>query len=107
MALSLSVTHKSPMPGGALILFGTVTFDSSYPTGGETLDVSAYFTGSPHVFLSQDDGYHIFHDKGTAAAGKLLVHGTGSAEKAAGTQVDNATDLSSVVCHIIVVGQAV
>lgn len=108
--MSLTITKKlvSPLIAGWGIGAFEVTFDSSYPTGGETLDLSDYFSSAetPIVAVSpQTSGYHLCHDGGTVAAGKILVVGTGAAEKGVGTQVDNATNLSTLVCDVIVLAK--
>lgn len=59
-----------------------VAFDTSYPTGGEVFDVSTWFASVRTVDHVPSDaaaeglcGDRIFaHDKGTAAAGLLLVY---------------------------------
>ena len=108
MAITISVTQSTNLPGGFRLISGTVTFDDSYPTGGETMDLSSYLlsTSSPTVIINGDDGYVIQHDRGTAAAGKLIAYGTGSANKAALTQQDATTNLSTVICPFTAIGQA-
>lgn len=59
-----------------------VAFDDSYPTGGEVFDVSAWLSTVESVQHVPSDataegiaGVRMFaHDKGTAAAGLLLVY---------------------------------
>jgi len=104
VALTISATHSTELPSGARQVAFTVTFDSSYPTGGEVFDVSTWFSGSPHVNPGGgDDGYVIQHDRGTAAAGVLLAYEAG-ADGAALDEVANTTDLSAVICHVVVIG---
>ncbi len=106
MAVTITVQHSCELPNGARQIDGTVTFDSSYPAGGEVFDISAYLSGSPNVRCSGDDGYEIQHDRGTAAAGKLLAYEAG-ADTAPLDEVTATTDLSAVICYFQAVGTAV
>jgi hypothetical protein len=105
MALTLSLTYDTTM-GGSKIAYGTITFDNVYVTGGETLDLSAQFSGSPTVLTSSDDGYVIRHNRGNAAAGVLQAYfaNGGAAAGAALIEVTNAADLSAVIVHCIAMG---
>ena len=40
MAASISVTYGPEVPGNRKVVHGTVTFDSSYPTGGEAVTLA-------------------------------------------------------------------
>lgn len=86
MSLTLtkvSFTGDRAIPGPANAeLIVDVAFDTSYPTGGETFDVSTWLASVDTVEHIPSDaaaeglcGDRIFaHDKGTAAAGLLLVY---------------------------------
>ena len=79
-----------------------ITFDSSYATGGEALDLRPYFNGSEPFFVGQsanlgNSGYRVEYD---TTNHKLLAYTSG------GTQVSNATDLSALVVRLIVEGIA-
>lgn len=88
---------------GTAELIVDVAFDSSYPTGGEVFDVSAYFAAVDTVLHIPSDaaveglaGDRIFaHDKGTAAAGLLLAY---DEDNTSGiyAQIADMTDLSAV-----------
>ncbi|MEE9366915.1 MAG: hypothetical protein V3W44_09535 [Dehalococcoidales bacterium] len=92
--------------GGGLAISGRATLSATYLTGGETLDLSSYFQGSPLVIPTGDDGYVIEHDRGNAAAGKLLARfaNGGAAAGAALIELTNAVDTSAVICSFIAVG---
>jgi hypothetical protein len=40
MAATVSVTFGPEVPGNRKVIHGTVTFDSSYPTGGEAISLA-------------------------------------------------------------------
>lgn len=97
-----------PLKGGYAMRNGKVTFDDSYALAGEVFDISAKYvaTATPRVFITPiSSGFHVVHDNGTCAGGKLRVFGTGSAEKAAGTEVDAATDLHLLECMFTVIAK--
>ncbi len=84
-----------------------VTFDNSYPTGGEVLDLSDYLSTIEHVQVSaKASGYVIQHDHGTPAAGVLQAFEAG-ADAAPLDEVADTTDLSAVVCDVLVFGTPV
>ena len=73
-----------------------ITFDSSYATGGEALDLRPYFNGSePSLILAGaslgSKGYRFEYD---TANHKLLAYTSG------GTQVSDTTNLSTVSVRI-------
>lgn len=88
---------------GMAELIVDVAFDSSYPTGGEVFDVSTWFASVNSVmFVASDqaaEGLYgdrvVAHDKGTAAAGLLLI---GAEDDTSGiyAQVADMTDLSAI-----------
>lgn len=72
-----------------------ITFDSSYPTGGESLTPAALGLVSVDIVLATGTGGYVFkYDK---ANQKLLAY-TG------GSQVSDTTDLSSVTTRVEAVG---
>ena len=78
MATTVSVTSVCELPNGERMIRGTGTLDASYAAGGEVIDLSTWFTGSPTVLVGGDDGYEVQHDRGTAAAGKLVAYEAGA-----------------------------
>jgi hypothetical protein len=107
VALTIATDFSANLGGGALLKVYTVTFDASYPTGGETMDISADFSGSPSVIPSgpsdAGEGYFVGHDQGTAAAGILIAFESG-ADGTANDEVTNATDLSGLIIKCIAIG---
>ena len=107
MASTVSVTSRSRLPGGQILVYGTATLSNVYVTAtGEVMDLSAHFAGSPTVLIGNDDGAQCNHNRGTAAAGAIIAWWSngGAAGLAAAVGVTNATDLSGVVCPFIAVG---
>jgi len=124
--MSLTVTKDMPacerLTRSLGILSGTIAFDSSYPTGGESLsDISKYFKTLLFCFVEDNSGYSFTFDKtnnkvkayapvivvagsGTADANNSLIKvvttievaGTGTAYQSAGAEVLNTTDLSGI-----------
>lgn len=82
---------------------GTVTFDNSYLTGGETFTARDFGLDLiEHVSVESRAGYLISWN-GSVSAPTLLAHQQ-SAATGALTQVPNATDLSAVSVDIMVIG---
>jgi hypothetical protein len=91
------LSHDSPFG----ILSGTVTFDASYASGGESVtDITKYFTTCDRVICDSPLGYLVEWVKTT----KLLkVYAT--IDTVAGTRVEAAGDLSTVVVSFIAIGR--
>jgi hypothetical protein len=106
MAVTIDVTSGCELGSGERMIRGSITFDSSYPTGGETVDLSTYLSGSPTVIVNGLGGYVAQHDGGTAAAGKVLLYEAG-ADAAALDEFGNAADASAIVCPFVAIGLAV
>jgi hypothetical protein len=108
MAATISNASFTPLPGGQGLLSGFATLSNVYLTGGEVLDLSSYFssTSYPVVTLNGDDGYTVKHDRGTAAAGKIMAYKPDAAtSNSVMTQVANAADLSAVICPFTAMGK--
>ena len=124
MALTVTLVRADPTPLGKEAVF-EVQFDSSYPTGGETLDLSVATLGigpgfTTVVSVSIEEGPYTsagaktlpatcssiqydFAASRAVATGLLLAYaedGTSGVE----AQVANTTNLSAVYCRIKVVG---
>jgi hypothetical protein len=104
-AFTYAKTDSCELPNGNRLVTGTAAGPEVYITGGGVLDVSADFSGSPKVFINGDDGYVIQHDRGTAAAGELLVYMTNSAANGAMLELTNAANLANVLCPILIIGK--
>lgn len=106
MAITLSSVNVSPLGSGLVVVCGLATFDSSYAgSGGEVMDLSAYFDGSPIVIANGDDGYVVQHNRGTAAAGKLIAY-LQDTDGGPLIEVTATTDLSAVICPFVAFGTA-
>lgn len=95
MALTTSVLTRVSI-GTKRMIVARVTFDSSYPTGGETLNLSDIGMRDVECILTDGaEGYHLKWDKTNS---KLLVYSS------AATQVTNATDLSALDAVVAFIG---
>lgn len=99
MALTVKIIDRTIF-GDKRVVFADVTFDASYATGGEALDLKLLGLDQVAFVQSQPTaGYQVEY-----AAGKLLVKGTGAAAKGAFTELDAATDLSALTIRVMVIG---
>lgn len=81
---------------------GTVTFDSSYPTGGETLDLSGTFDNAVlFCVIAPQDGLTFEYVHATASA---PATGVVKAFTTADTEVTNGTDLYQVATEFFAIG---
>ena len=82
-----------------------VTFDSSYPTGGETLDFTTLGFDTVLAVIpagKTTGGYEFAYDYGNS---KIIAYWVDtSVDGAAMAQVANTTDLSAVVARFVVIG---
>lgn len=98
MALSYTTTRTNYV-GDQKIIYGTVTFDASYPTGGEAFDETQIgLHRLDHLNLNQGEDGFVFHwDK---AAETIVAFGQEPTNAGAGvlglSQVAATTDLSAV-----------
>lgn len=90
------------------MLIGSIAFDSSYPTGGESLtDISKYFKTDLHVSFISDSGYVFMWNK---TDDKVLAYITKDPGDAGGAdvvlqEVGNTGDLSGLTAvRFIAVG---
>ncbi len=84
-----------------------VLLDSSYPTGGEPCDLSAYFSAIHSVQgNAKGAGYLPNWDyaAGVVANMKLMMFWTGAVVSTALAEVTNTTNLSAVTVRILVEG---
>lgn len=101
MAVSVSITNRDVW-GSHQIREATVTFDASYPTGGETVaasdfelqEIKAVLPLSPSI-----DDEAVTSTLWDAANSKVLVI------QQNGVQEGNATDLSSTTVQCLVIGK--
>lgn len=78
------------------LVFGTISFDSSYPTGGEAIDAPGD-VGYEYALVSPNAGYVGYWDR---ANQKLLAYQQSAATSAL-TQVPNATNMATVAFPFI------
>lgn len=101
MAITSTVTRTGTM-GDQRSVFGTITFDSSYPTGGEAFDKADIGLGRlDWISFNQGEDGRVFHWDATNA--KILVFESGTAS-APLDEEDAAVDLSGVVVEFFAVG---
>jgi hypothetical protein len=105
MALTISVTRRITLPQAPTLIHGTITFDTSYPTGGEAIvaaDLKFTTLDDIWVFPAEDsvsgDGYVpvwngtnlLLYESGTTGAGL--------------DEVPDTEDKSGVVCRFMALG---
>lgn len=108
MALAYSEKTTMQFVGNRRQIECTVTFDNSYATGGEPISLASLGLGFADKVdvVNPGQGYLVRWDRSRTAP-KLVVYQGDNANAAAapGTQVPNATDLSTLVCGIRVTGR--
>lgn len=108
MALSVSITRTDTVGRYTKYKTGTITFDSSYATGGETLSASACGFPSKVEFIQATNsaGYIFEYDytNGKLKAYYTSKSGTITSPGLPGPEVAASTDLSSVTCRFIAFG---
>ena len=100
MALTVEQLGRTNVTGNRLTVALKVTFDDSYPTNGEALDLTAYVSNIETVHVEVSGGFVFQYDRTNK---KLKVFEAG-ADGDALDEVDNATNLSSVVTYVTVTG---
>lgn len=100
MALTVEQLGRTNVTGNRLTVALKITFDSSYPTGGEALDLTTYVSNIETVGIEVSGGYVFQYDRSNK---KVLAYEAG-ADGAALDEVANATNLSSTVTYVTVTG---
>ena len=105
MALSVTTNRTDTVGRYTKYTTGTVTFDSSYPTGGEALLPTALGLSSKIEFVSFSPaaGY-VFEYDYTNQKLKAYWPTTDATAPNVAKQVANTTDLSAVTCQYIAFG---
>jgi hypothetical protein len=117
MALTLAQSKRNNVTGTKVTSYVTVTFDNSYPTGGELFDATAYVGTPDEVRIASDSalGYIVRYD---ATNKKLKVFESGNAVndqtptadltlnvlQSPLAEVANTTDLSALAVDLIISG---
>ena len=101
MALTVTEVSRNQGPGNRMEVIATVTFDSSYATGGESLTpASLGFQTFDYVGLTTSGGYVFEYDH---ANSKVKAYWP-EADGAAMAEVASTTDLSAITCRIRAIG---
>lgn len=110
MALTVT-TNKPVLLGSARQVSGTITFDSSYVTGGETLPLSAlgFYTliefEAQNASSSATNAYVVSWNRSSTAPTLKVFQGDNAAGVAGPLiEVTNATNLASLVCTFTATG---
>lgn len=87
MAIAITETKVIQTSQSEALVYGTVTFSGTYPTGGE--DITAAVPGSVEyeAFVASVQGWAIVHDR---ANNKLMAFGSNGAAPAALAEHANA-----------------
>lgn len=98
MALTFTEA-KSEVVGSSRSWRGTVTFDSSYPTGGEAIAIAdfGFNVEIDTVLAAADTGAEVV--AWDSANSKILVY------TADGTEATNASNQSAVTCTVVAFGK--
>jgi hypothetical protein len=95
MALTIAI-NKRDKTIGKKVVYATITLDSSYATGGESITPGSLgLTSIDFILFDGGLGYRPQFDY---ANSKIMMY------TSAGTQTTNATDLSSIVLKALVFG---
>jgi len=105
MALTVTVNRTDTVGRYTKYVTGTIAFDSSYPTNGESLVASDVQLSSKIDFIeaSSADGL-VFEYDYSGSKLKAIWPTTDATAPAAGEEVANTTDLSAVTCNFIAFG---
>jgi hypothetical protein len=105
MAASSSITWASEVPGTRREVRGSVTFDSSYPTGGEAVTLAQLgLTRLDWLSVETTDGYVPAWDGSTSSPKIKLFWVDTTTDGAALAQVPSTTDVSAVVVRFHATG---
>lgn len=107
MALSVSITEGPFAIGGGLVqTVGTITFDSSYPTGGEAISANSFRQGAIiNLQLGASENGYVYCYK--PSTGKILARWVDTTiDGAPLAEVTAGTNLSAEVVPFISIGRA-
>lgn len=104
MAATVTVNDVSVM-GNKRVSFATVTFDSSYPTGGESVTAAQLKLSSVHAAIVNikvpDDNILSCSAQYDVANSKILVY---DYEDGTPAEAANTTDLASLSVNVVAFG---
>lgn len=105
MALTVSVSRTDTVGRYTKYVTGTITFDSSYPTGGEAIAATDVKLSSKIEFLEPSSaGGYLFEYDATNKKIKAYLPTSDATAPAVAKQVASTTDLSTVTCNFIAFG---
>lgn len=100
---SVAINIGPEVPGSRKEVYATVTFDSSYVTGGEPFVPAEFgFSRLDWLQVASGNGYLAVWD-GSVSAPKILLYRQTAATGAL-AEVPNTTDVSTVVVRVRAVG---
>ena len=123
MALTVTQKGRDNVIGTRKMIVLDITFDSSYPTGGEALDLTDYVGTIESVTIEQKDGYQFMYDRANkkvkvfsptldvviqddnpaTSNNNLVIELAGTTANRA-TEVPDTTNLSTVSTTLVVTG---
>lgn len=105
MAASVSIVTGPEVPGNRKFVTATVTFDSSYATGGEAITLGSLgLNRLDFIWAVTQDGYVPAWDGSTTAPKVKLFWVDTTTDGAALAEVPSTTDVSAVVVRIFAFG---
>jgi hypothetical protein len=105
MAASVSIVTGPEVPGNRKFVTATVTFDSSYATGGEAISLTSLgLNRLDFIWAVTQDGYVPAWDGSTTAPKVKLFWVDTTTDGAALAEVPSTTDVSAVVVRIFAFG---
>jgi hypothetical protein len=105
MAASSSITWASEVPGTRREVRGSVTFDSSYPTGGEAVTLAQLgLTRLDWLSVETTDGYVPAWDGSTSAPKIKLFWVDTTTDGAPLAEVPSTTNVATVVVRFHATG---
>jgi hypothetical protein len=105
MAATVSVVTGPEVPGNRKFVTATVTFDSSYVTGGEAITASSLgLDRLDFIWAVTQDGYVPSWNGSTTAPKIKLYWVDTTTDGAALAEVASTTDVSTVVARIFAFG---
>jgi hypothetical protein len=105
MAASSSITWASEVPGTRREVRGTITFDSSYPTGGEAVTLAQLgLTRLDWLSVETTDGYVPAWDSSTSAPKVKLFWVDTTTDGAPLAEVTATTNVATVVVRFHATG---
>lgn len=106
MAASVSITLGPEVPGSRKEVYGTVTFDSSYPTGGEAVSLADLGLSRLDWLSVEGTDGHVpaWNGSATAPKIKLFVADYDDTGKSPLAEVTNGGNTTGVVARFRAVG---